>query len=231
VGVRSPPGWGAQDSYELVRQVARPRRAILATLGCSGLRARELCDLGRAGPRPREGSSTSATQRPARSVRSTSVHGCATTCPPTGPPSRARLMRADQPSRRGPALDGHGTTCSSAWCSPRSGAPTRSVLSRAWRRSRNYEPHLPTNLHLALFAAGADPLCHEPARPRRRQTTLNIYAQVLSRRDRTGVSTAFDQLVADALPSAAQEKIPDLTARVEADSERGRPRHTRGSAR
>jgi hypothetical protein len=43
---------------------------------------------------------------------------------------------------------------------------------------------------------------HEDAK-----TTLNIYAQVLRRRDRPSVSTAFDQLVADAIPSAAQRRF------------------------
>lgn len=44
---------------------------------------------------------------------------------------------------------------------------------------------------------------HEDAK-----TTLNIYAQVLRHRDRTHVGEAFDRLMADALPSPADAKIP-----------------------
>lgn len=43
---------------------------------------------------------------------------------------------------------------------------------------------------------------HEDAK-----TTLNIYAQVLRRRDRSKVSSAFDKLVADAIPSVATDTL------------------------
>ena len=54
---------------------------------------------------------------------------------------------------------------------------------------------------------------------------------MLRTRDRSGVSTAFDRLVADAIPSAVKDKIPHLTARFEADSGWGRARPEQESAR
>jgi integrase len=83
-----------------------------------------------------------------------------------------------------------------------------------------------------LFAAGADPpyvmsqVGHEDAK-----TTLNIYAQVLRTRDRSGASSAFDRLVADAVPSAPDAKIADLSARFEGDTGRRRAGQKPRSAR
>jgi hypothetical protein len=67
---------------------------------------------------------------------------------------------------------------------------------------------------------------HEDAK-----TTLNIYAQVLRTRDRSGASSAFDRLVADAVPSAPDAKIADLSARFEGDTGRRRAGQKPRSAR
>ena len=60
-----------------------------------------------------------------------------------------------------------------------------------------------------LFAAGAEPpyvmgqVGHDDA-----NTTLNIYAQVLRRHDRTHVGEAFDRLMTDAVPAPGGAQMP-----------------------
>ncbi len=76
---------------------------------------------------------------------------------------------------------------------------------RAERRSGPLQPitsHIFRRTYISLlFAAGAEPpyvmsqVGHEDAK-----TTLNIYAQVVRHRDRTGVGAAFDRLLTDSNP-------------------------------
>ena len=67
---------------------------------------------------------------------------------------------------------------------------------------------------------------HEDAK-----TTLNIYAQVLRRRDRTKVSSAFDKLVADAVPSVPTASIPSEVADFDAEIGSGKRRRNRPATR
>ncbi len=188
----------------------RPRRAIIATLGCSGLRAGELCDLdwqdidfAHGVIRVRD----AKTEAGARHVHMT-------------PALRDELLayRADQeepvlphapafPTRTGKRRTRHNLL-------QRVVAPTVRRINEI--RADEGSPPFPritnhtfrrTYISL-LFAVGADPpyvmsqVGHEDAK-----TTLNIYAQVLRGRDRTHVGEAFDRLMADALPSSAGAEI------------------------
>lgn len=192
------------------RQVVRPRRAILATLGCSGLRAEELCglnwedlDLGHGIIRVRD----SKTAAGIRGVYITpwlrDELGAYRAALGADVSPRAPVF----PTRTGERRTRHNLLQ----------RVVRPVLQRAndIRRSQG-SPPLPNITNHAfrrtyislLFAAGADPpyvmsqVGHEDAK-----TTLNIYAQVLRRRDRSKVSSAFDKLVADAIPSVATDTL------------------------
>lgn len=188
----------------------RPRRAIIATLGCSGLRAGELCaldwqdfDFAHGLIHVRD----AKTEAGARDVHMT-------------PALRDELLayRAAQeepvlphapvfPTRTGRRRTRHNLL-------QRVVAPTVRRINEI--RADEESPPFPrianhtfrrTYISL-LFAVGADPpyvmsqVGHEDAK-----TTLNIYAQVLRHRDRTHVGEAFDRLMADALPSPADVKI------------------------
>lgn len=59
---------------------------------------------------------------------------------------------------------------------------------------------------------------HEDAK-----TTLNIYAQVLRRRDRSHVGEAFDRLMADAVPSPPGVKMPSTNREQHARDGSDRP--------
>jgi integrase len=216
------------------RQVARPRRAILATLGCSGLRAQELCELD--GPDldlakgiiyVRDSKTPAGVRqvyispwlRDELSAYRAAVQG---EIDPRGPAF---------PTKTGARRTRHNLLQRVLQPTVRRANEIRAEQGRAAVPAITNHTFRRTYISL-LFAAGADPpyvmsqVGHEDAK-----TSLNIYAQVLRRRDRTGVSRAFDQLVADAIPSAAREKIPDVTARFESESERGRARQMRRSAR
>jgi integrase len=216
------------------RQVARPRRAILATLGCSGLRARELCnldgpdlDLARGIIYVRDAKTPAGVRqvyispwlRDELSAYRAVVQG---EINPGGPAF---------PTRTGARRTRHNLLQRVVQPTVRRANEIRAEQGRAALPAITNHTFRRTYISL-LFAAGADPpyvmsqVGHEDAK-----TTLNIYAKVLRRRDRTSVSTAFDQLVADAIPSAAREKIPDLTARFESESERGPTPQTRRAAR
>jgi integrase len=216
------------------QQFARPRRAILTTLGCSGLRAQELCDL----------------DGPDLDLARGIIHVRDAKTPAGVRQVYISPWLRDELSAYRAAVQGDINARGPAFPTRTGARRTRhNVLQRVVQptvrraneiRVQQGRPELPavtnhsfrrTYISL-LFAAGADPpyvmsqVGHEDAK-----TTLNIYAQVLRARDRSGVSTAFDKLVVDAIPSEVQEKIPHLTARSEADSGWGRARHERESAR
>ena len=188
----------------------RPRRAIIATLGCSGLRAGELCDLDWQDIDFAHGVihvRDAKTEAGARHVHMT-------------PSLRDELLayRAAQdepvlphapafPTRTGKRRTRHNLL-------QRVVAPTVRRINET--RAEEGSPPFPritnhtfrrTYISL-LFAVGADPpyvmsqVGHEDAK-----TTLNIYAQVLRRRDRTHVGEAFDRLMTDALPSSRGARI------------------------
>jgi len=194
---------------------ARPRRAIIATLGCSGLRAGELCDLDWKDVDLAHGLihvCDAKTEAGARHVHMT-------------PALRDELLayRAAQeepvlphapafPTRTGKRRTRHNLL-------QRVVTPTVRRINEI--RAEEGNPPFPritnhtfrrTYISL-LFAVGADPpyvmsqVGHEDAR-----TTLNIYAQVLRRRDRTDVGEAFDRLMTDALPSSLGAKLPSQGA-------------------
>ncbi len=192
------------------RQVVRPRRAILATLGCSGLRAEELCnldwqdlDLARGVIRVRDAKTSAGVRvvyitpwlRDELGTYRAALDGDVSPRAPLFPTRTGKrrtrhnlLQRVVRPvlRRANEIREGQGR------------GPLPQITNHTFRR---------TYISL-LFAAGAEPpyvmsqVGHEDAK-----TTLNIYAQVLRRRDRSKVSSAFDKLVADAIPSVATDTL------------------------
>jgi hypothetical protein len=61
-----------------------------------------------------------------------------------------------------------------------------------------------------MLAAGADvPYVQAQVGHTDPKLTLEIYAMVLKRRDRTSFANAFDNLMRDAIPSIRQAKMPN----------------------
>lgn len=188
------------------RQETEPsgRRAILATLGCAGLRNSEvcavnICDLDFAhGVIHIRDSKTEAGVRQVNmtpwlrdellAYRATRPHA-----EPTDPafPTRTGARRdKDNVNRRviAPAVRAANAVRSDRGESPLP-AP---VTAHTFRR---------TFITLMLEAGAPVPYVQEQVGHEDATTTLKIYAQVLKRRDRTRHGQAFDALMADAVPS------------------------------
>jgi len=202
------------------RQVSLVRRAIIATLGCAGLRNTELCALAldelvfahrkirvRDSKTPagvREVAMTPRLLEELLAYRSTlgDVRG-----------GEVRAHQPAFPTRRGTRRDKDNVN--------------KRVLKPALRRADELRasrglPALPPGVTVhtlrrtyvsLMLAAGADlrwvqgQVGHEDAK-----MTLDVYSQVLQRRDRELYTAAFDRLMADAIPSAAAVKVPtDVT--------------------
>jgi len=187
-------------------QHASVRRAILATLGCAGLRNGEVCDLdlgdldfAHAVIHVRD----AKTEAGVRQVNMT--------------PWLHDELLAYRASRAEAALDEPAfPTRSGARRDPRN--INRKVITPAVQaanalRAERRQPPLPasitahtfrrTFITLMLEAGAPVPYVQAQVGHEDPTTTLEIYAQVLKRRDRRRHGEAFDALMADAVPSAA----------------------------
>jgi integrase len=185
---------------------ASPRRAILAMLGCAGLRNTEVCELNLGDLDFAHGVihvPDAKTEAGIRQVHMTpwlrdELLACRANRPDAEPDEPAF------PTRNGARRDLRNIN-------RRVIAPA--VRAANARRAERREPPLPTSITAHTFRrtfitlmleAGAPvpyvqgQVGHEDAK-----TTLDIYAQVLKRRDRRRHGEAFDALMTDAIPSAA----------------------------
>ncbi len=190
------------------RAEARPsaRRAILATLGCAGLRNSELCYLNIADLDFAHGVfivRDSKTEAGIRQVNMTpwlrdELLAYRATRPDAQPDEPAF------PTRTGGRRDRHNIN--------------RRVIAPAVRaanglRAEHHDQPLPdsitahtfrrTFITLMLEAGAPVPYVQSQVGHEDATTTLNIYAQVLRRRDRRGHGQSFDALMANAVPSGA----------------------------
>jgi len=185
---------------------ASPRRAIIATLGCAGLRNTEACDLDIGDLDFAHGViqvRDSKTEAGIRQVHMTPwLHDELLAYRATRP--GAEPDEPAFPTRNGARRDLRNVN--------------RRVIAPAVRaanalRAERREPLLPgsitahtfrrTFITLMLEAGAPVPYVQGQVGHEDPTTTLDIYAQVLKRRDRRRHGEAFDALMADAIPSAA----------------------------
>jgi len=197
---------------------ASVRRAILATLGCAGLRNSEVCemnlgdlDFAHAVIHVRD----AKTEAGVRQVNMTPwLHDELLAYRASRPD--AALDEPAFPTRGGARRDGRNIN--------------RKVIAPAVRaadalRAERRQPPLPgsvtahtfrrTFIALMLEAGAPVPYVQAQVGHEDPTTTLAIYAQVLKRRDRRRHGEAFDALMADAVPSATSIMIPSNPDRPE----------------
>ena len=199
---------------------ASPRRAIIATLGCAGLRNTEVCDLNVGDLDFAHGVihvRDAKTEAGIRQVHMTPwLHDELLAYRATRPD--AQPDEPAFPTRSGARRDLRNIN--------------RRVIAPAVRaanalRAERREPPLPgsitahtfrrTFITLMLEAGAPVPYVQGQVGHEDPTTTLEIYAQVLKRRDRRRHGEAFDALMADAIPSAASIMI-----RTDSDRSEGR---------
>jgi integrase len=190
---------------------ASARRAILATLGCAGLRKNEVCELNLGDLDFAHGVihvRDAKTEAGVRQVNMTPwLHDELLAYRTTR--ANAQLDEPAFPTRSGARRDRRNIN--------------RLVIAPAVRaanavRAERREPPLPgsitahtfrrTFITLMLEAGAPVPYVQAQVGHEDPTTTLAIYAQVLKRRDRRRHGEAFDALMADAVPSAASIIIP-----------------------
>jgi integrase len=194
------------------------RRAILATLGCAGLRNSEVCELNLGDLDFAHGVihvRDAKTEAGIRQVHMTPwLHDELLAFRATR--ADAELDEPAFPTRCGTRRDRRNIN--------------RKVIAPAVRaadglRSERRQPPLPgsitahtfrrTFITLMLEAGAPVPYVQAQVGHEDPTTTLEIYAQVLKRRDRRRHGEAFDALMADAVPSAASIIIPTNPDRPE----------------
>ena len=211
---------------------ASPRRAIIATLGCAGLRNTEVCALDSADLDFAHGVihvRDSKTQAGIRQVHMTPwLHDELLAYRATRPD--AKPDEPAFPTRNGARRDLRNIN--------------RRVIAPAVRaanalRAERREPLLPesitahtfrrTFITLMLEAGAPVPYVQGQVGHEDPTTTLQIYAQVLKRRDRRRHGEAFDALMADAIPSAASIMMRGNPDRPEDRDTLDFPTHSEGS--
>jgi integrase len=189
---------------------ASPRRAILATLGCAGLRNSEVCELNLGDLDFAHGVihvRDAKTEAGVRQVNMTPwLHDELLTYRASR--ADAELNEPAFPTHTGAQRDRRNIN--------------RKVIAPAVRaanalRAKRRQPPLPgsitahtfrrTFITLMLEAGAPVPYVQAQVGHEDPTTTLEIYAQVLKRRDRRRHGEAFDALMADAVPSAASTII------------------------
>ena len=123
--------------------------------------------------------------------------------------SRPTRSSTSPHSRRGPAhaATGATSTARSSPRRPRSQCPPRRAETTATARSITAHTFRRTFITLMLEAGAPVPYVQAQVGHEDPTTTLEIYAQVLKRRDRRRHGEAFDALMADAVPSAGSIMI------------------------
>jgi integrase len=196
---------------------ASPRRAILATLGCAGLRNSEVCELNLADLDFAHGVvhvRDAKTEAGVRQVNMTPwLHDELLAYRATR--ADAELDEPAFPTRSGARRDRRNMNrrviapavrAANALRAERRQPPLpRSVTAHTFRR---------TFITLMLEAGAPVPYVRGQVGHEGPATTLAIYAQVLKRQDRLRHGEAFDALMADAVPSAPSTIIgsdPDLS--------------------
>jgi integrase len=199
---------------------ASPRRAIIATLGCAGLRNSEACDLNVGDLDFAHGVihvRDAKTEAGIRQVHMTPrLHDELLAYRATRPD--ARPDEPAFPTRNGARRDlrninrrviAPAVGAANALRAQRREAPLPgSITAHTFRR---------TFITLMLEAGAPVPYVQGQVGHEDPTTTLAIYAQVLKRRDRRRHGEAFDALMADAFPSAAS-----IMMRTESDRSEGR---------
>ncbi|MBV9681091.1 MAG: site-specific integrase [Solirubrobacterales bacterium] len=212
---------------------ASPRRAIIATLGCAGLRNTEVCELDLADLDFAHGVihvRDAKTEAGIRQVHMTPrLHDELLAYRATRPD--AERTEPAFPTRNGARRDLRNIN--------------RRVIAPAVRvanalRAERREPLLPgsitahtfrrTFITLMLEAGAPVPYVQGQVGHEDPSTTLEIYAQVLKRRDRRRHGEAFDALMADAIPSAASIMMPGTPDRPEDRAMLDFPTHSEGSS-
>lgn len=200
---------------------ASPRRAILAMLGCAGLRNSEVCDLNLGDLDFAHGVvhvRDAKTEAGIRQVNMTPwLHDELLAYRATR--AAAGLEEPAFPTRSGARRDRRNIN--------------RLVIAPAVRasnalRAERRDPPLPgsitahtfrrTFITLMLEAGAPVPYVQAQVGHEDPTTTLAIYAQVLKRRDRRRHGEAFDSLMADAVPSAASIIMDDKPRREGPDT-------------
>jgi integrase len=200
---------------------ASPRRAILATLGCAGLRNSEVCELNLGDLDFAHGVvhvRDAKTEAGIRQVNMTPwLHDELLAYRATR--ADAQLEEPAFPTRSGARRDRRNIN--------------RLVIAPAVRaanalRAERRDPPLPgsitahsfrrTFITLMLEAGAPVPYVQAQVGHEDPTTTLAIYAQVLKRRDRRRHGEAFDALMADAVPSAASIIMDDKPRREGPDT-------------
>ena len=194
------------------------RRAILATLGCGGLRNSEVCELDLGDLDFAHGVihvRDSKTEAGIRQVNMTPwLHDELLAYRASRPD--AALDEPAFPTRSGGRRDGRninrqviepGVRAANALrAEQRQPALPGSITAHTFRR---------TFITLMLEAGAPVPYVQAQVGHEDPTTTLEIYAQVLKRRDRRRHGEAFDALMADAVPSATSSIIPSSPDRPE----------------
>ncbi len=211
---------------------ASPRRAIIATLGCAGLRNTEVCELDLADLDFAHGVihvRDAKTEAGIRQVHMTPwLHDELLAYRATRPD--AQPDEPAFPTRNGARRDLRNIN-------RRVIAPA--VRAAAALRAERREPPLPgsitahtfrrTFITLMLEAGAPVPYVQGQVGHEDPTTTLEIYAQVLKRRDRRRHGEAFDALMADAIPSAASIMMRGNPDRPEDRDMLDFPTHSEGS--
>jgi integrase len=186
--------------------VSFPRRAIIATLGCAGLRNTEACDLNIADLDFAHGVIHVRDAKTAAGIRQVHMtpwlHDELLAYRATRP--HAQPDEPAFPTRNGARRDlrninrrviAPAASAANALRLQRREAPLPgSITAHTFRR---------TFITLMLEAGAPVPYVQGQVGHEDPTTTLQIYAQVLKRRDRRRHGEAFDALMVDAIPSAA----------------------------
>ena len=197
---------------------ASARRAILATLGCAGLRNSEVCDLQLGDLDFAHGVIHVRDAKTDAGIRQVNMT-----------PWLHDELLVYRASRASADLDEPAFPTRSGARRDRRNV-NRRVIAPAVRaadalRAERRQPPLPgsitahtfrrTFITLMLEAGAPVPYVQAQVGHEDPTTTLEIYAQVLKRRDRRRHGEAFDALMADVVPSAASIIIPDNPQRQE----------------
>ena len=200
--------------------VADPgRRALIATLGCGGLRVSEARRTRprRHRPRPPQDPRQGRQDRSRRPQASTSPTASPPSCATTSPPAPATRRTAPAfPTRTGGRRDKDNIR--NRVLAPALRRANELRERRASRRSTCTSRPTPSGAPTSASCSPPAPTCRtcrHRSGTRIPKLTLRIYALVLKRRDRRQFGDAFDRLMRDAIPSMQHANMPAYAAASE----------------